>query len=204
MSAPQPLSRIPTGRLAGTMLRVLAAELSDPARFARSKEYARDGAVFDVEIEPGTVCASVRGTRYEPYEVELHVRPAGRHELEAVVPGTATGTELLAPERSELATWCTCPDDARACKHAIAALLVLADEVTVDPGVLVRWRSAAGALAPDEPHAPGPDPLAELLIAGDRFPATPAVAPLGDVAMSPDDRLVADVIASALTALRAP
>lgn len=202
MSAAQPIGRVPTGRLAGTMLRVLAAELSDPARFARAKEYARDGAVFDVDITPGTVGASVRGTRDEPYDVELHVRPAGRHELEAVVPGTATGSELLTPERGELATWCTCPDDARACKHAIAALLVLADEVTVDPAVLVRWRSAGGALAPEEPGPSGPDPLAHLLRAAGPFPATADLVPLGDVALPHDQQPLADAIRSAVAVLR--
>ncbi len=66
----------PPGRLAAAMLRALAAELADPGRFTRAKAYARDGAVVDIEIEPGVVRAEVQGSRYDPYLTELHVAAA--------------------------------------------------------------------------------------------------------------------------------
>ena len=48
------------------------------------------------------------------------------------------------PDRSELFTECSCPDAETfgACKHGLAVLLVLADEISIDPAVLERWRSA--------------------------------------------------------------
>ena len=56
MSAPRrTVGTNPAGRLPAAMLRALAAELSDPGRFSRAKSYARDGAVVDIEIEPGQV-----------------------------------------------------------------------------------------------------------------------------------------------------
>ena len=60
------------------MLRALAAELSDPGRFARAKAYARDGAVVDIEIEPGEVRATIQGSRFEPYVATVFVRPERR------------------------------------------------------------------------------------------------------------------------------
>lgn len=204
----------PPGRLAGTMLRVLAAELSDPARFTRAKAYARDGAVIDIDVDPGTVRAEVQGSRYEPYAAELHVRPAPRHELEAVAPGAAAGTELLVPERRELVAWCTCPDDSRACKHAIASLLVLADEVTIDPGMLVTWRSGAGERAPSPSPVTAtsrvpaavrrPDPLAGSLRAPRPLPELPHIAPLAAVPMSPGEHDVAVLIDAAIALIRRP
>ena len=65
----------PKGRLPATMLRALTAELADPGRFSRAKAYARDDAVTDIQIEPGSVRAVVQGTRPEPYVATVQVRP---------------------------------------------------------------------------------------------------------------------------------
>jgi uncharacterized Zn finger protein len=191
------------------MLRVLAAELSDPGRFTRAKAYARDGAVVDIDVEPGVVRAEVQGSRYEPYAAEVRTVAASRRDTETAAAGGAAGIELLVPERAEITTWCTCPDDSRACKHAIAALLVLADEITVEPDLLVRWRSGdAPELAGRMPHSSGPtavptfDPLAELLAAKGPVPAVPTIAPLVTVPMSDDEREVAAIIDSAIAVLR--
>ena len=51
----------PKGRLPAAMLRALAAELADPARFGRAKAYARDDAVTDIQVEPGIVRGVVHG-----------------------------------------------------------------------------------------------------------------------------------------------
>ena len=76
------------------MLRTLAAELADPGRFTRAKAYARDGAVVDIEIEPGVVRAEVQGSRYDPYVTELHV---------PVADSDGGGLVDLVPDRTELA-----------------------------------------------------------------------------------------------------
>jgi uncharacterized Zn finger protein len=191
------------------MLRVLAAELSDPARFTRAKAYARDGAVLDIDVEPGIVRAEVQGSRYEPYAAEVRVRPVARRDVESAASGSAASIELLVPERRELLMWCSCPDDSPACKHSLAALLVLADEITVQPDLLVRWRSGAGAEAPASTSpvwgpiaAPGVDPLSALLQARGAIPAAPAIAPLVTVPMSDDEREIAAIIQSAVAVLR--
>lgn len=126
----------PAGRLPAAMLRALAAELSDPGRFSRAKAYARDGAVVDIVVEPGQIRGLVQGSRYEPYAVTIHTEPAGDGE----------GLLGLIPERSELFTECSCPDAETfgTCKHGLAVLLVVADEVSIDTAVLERWRWADG------------------------------------------------------------
>lgn len=123
------------------MLRALAAELSDLGRFRRAKEYARDGAVLDIEVEPGVVRVSVQGSRYDPYDVELAVAAVDAAELADTKDLVATA--ILIPERGDLRSRCSCPDDdpTNFCKHALAGLLTLADEVTIEPGLLRTWRA---------------------------------------------------------------
>ncbi|MET0146828.1 MAG: SWIM zinc finger family protein [Ilumatobacteraceae bacterium] len=144
----QPHGPNPPGRLPAAMLRALAAELSDPGRFSRAKAYARDGAVVDIDVQPGVVQATIQGSRYEPYVASV------------VVGATDDTTSLLGliPDRDELVASCSCPDDASYdgafCKHALATLLTLADEVTIDPGVLTRWRAGDADTRSDGPDRP--------------------------------------------------
>jgi uncharacterized Zn finger protein len=180
------------------MVRALAAELSDPGRFARAKQYARDGAVVDIEVEPGAVCGQVQGSRYEPYVAVVYVAPAD---------DTASLLGLI-PDRDELMAECTCPDDAWRgfCKHAIATLLVLADEATAAPDVLVTWRSGepVAELEREVGDAPAVDVLAPLTAAPSPLPDLPTVPPRLPVTMAGgrhhDD--VAAVLADALGVLR--
>ena len=141
-SAPSP------GRLPATLLRALCAELADPARYRRAKDYARDGAVIDLDVRPGAVVGEVLGSRRDavPGDARGRSRRRRRHGAPARV--------MLIPERTELAVACTCPDaDSGAmCKHALALLLVLADEVSIEPELLARWRSA-GRLGADRRRA---------------------------------------------------
>lgn len=133
------------GRLPAAMVRALAAEISDPKRFSRAKGYARDGAVVDIVIEPGEVRGSVQGSRFEPYLAVLYVP--------AAAPGE--GTLGLVPDRDDVLAACSCPDAETShwCKHSLAVLLVLADEITLDPDVLSVWRASAGD-ARDAPAMP--------------------------------------------------
>lgn len=128
MSRPRtPFGPEQPGRLAGTMIRVLATEMSDPGRLARGKRYWSDRAVIDIVVGHGAVTAEVQGSRPLPYVVTLETR-AGKK----------------APTRRDVTVRCTCPDDdgtgRSACKHAVAAMFALADEVSIDPDVLSRWR----------------------------------------------------------------
>jgi hypothetical protein len=109
------------------MLRVLAAEMSDAARLARGKRYWSDQAVIDLHVGPGVATAEVQGSRRSPYVAVLRVGPGSG-----------------APSRRDVDVACSCPDDdgtgIHACKHVVAALFALADEVSIEPEVLQRWR----------------------------------------------------------------
>ena len=182
------------------MLRALAAELADPGRFTRAKAYARDGAIVDIEIEPGVVRAEVQGSRYDPYLTELHVSAAddarGARDLVALVP-----------DRNEIAAACTCPDAApsggASCKHVLATLLVLADELTIEPDLLTRWRSGGTAARARRPAVESEaDLLAGLLGSPGPLPALPVLPPRLPVAMPAAAGDTAAVLADALSVLR--
>jgi SWIM zinc finger len=183
------------------MLKVLTAEMSDPGRFTRGKRLRADDAVVDLVIGHGAATAVVQGSRPEPYVVTLLTRP-GRS----------------VPSRREVTVRCTCPDDdgagGDACKHGVAAMFALADEVSLDIEVLARWRQSesiddGGSRDHDDPGPPDPlpvDPLiaevTELLRSprGARLPALPELtAPDAD---DIPDRLVADILDDALAHLR--
>ena len=145
MSRPRkPYGPNPPGRLLGTMIKVLAAEMSDQARLARGKRYWSDDAVVDIVVGHGAVTAEVQGSRRQPYVVTIE----------------ANGGDAV-PGRREIWAQCTCPDDTGTgldlCKHAVAAMFALADEVTIEPELVDRWRagrrtgrSAADATDPAE------------------------------------------------------
>jgi hypothetical protein len=143
MAAPRvPFGQKQPGQLAATMLKVLAAEMSDSARLSRGQRYFADRAVVDIEVKTGLVVCEVQGARPDPYQVRLQV----------------TGGEGV-PMRSELRVDCECPDAdismVRACKHAVAAIFALANEVLIDPEVLVQWRADAPRPTP-RPQAATP------------------------------------------------
>jgi uncharacterized Zn finger protein len=114
------------------MIKVLAAEMSDQGRLSRGKRYWADDAVIDIVIGHGAVTAEVQGGRPQPYVVTLEA---------------AGGSGV--PAKRELWVQCTCPDDtgtgAHACKHAVAAMFTLADEVAIEPELVDRWRQSARA-----------------------------------------------------------
>jgi len=167
-----------------TRVRVLAAELSDPQRLARGREYAHGGAVVDIEVGPGLTTATVQGSRPRPYLVELNVE-------------CGDGP----PSRREIDASCSCPDDpddaSGWCKHAVAALIALANEIAVTPDTLARWRSSTSEVVTEgEPGsrtrlAAGAvhDPLAPALRTpeGATMPEIPDVSPLTANAITDPD-----------------
>lgn len=160
MSRPRkPFGANHPGRLPATMMKVLAAEMSDPSRLRRGKQYAKDGSVLDIIIEPGVVTCEIQGSRSTPYVTSLTV---------------SVGSGM--PLRRDVATQCTCPDDDNwdnyACKHAVAAMFTFSDELLLQPELLDLWRGMdpldVGALRPpgaddagfaprDDHHADDPD-----------------------------------------------
>lgn len=130
MSRPRkPYGPNPPGRLLGTMIKVLAAELSDQGRLSRGKRYWSEGAVVDIVVGHGAVTAEIQGSRPQPYVVTVEA---------------SGGTGV--PSKRDVWAQCTCPDDTGTgvdlCKHAVAALFALADEVTIEPELVDRWRAS--------------------------------------------------------------
>jgi SWIM zinc finger len=138
------------GKLAATLLSVAVAGMAEPGRFRRGKTYLVDNAVLRVEVQPGLLRAEVIGSRSEPYHVQVHVPVV---ELPDGLPGRLERQHatVLVPDSDEIDTECTCPDDDEPCKHAVAALLVLAQELPARPQLLVEWR--AGAVGATRPAA---------------------------------------------------
>jgi hypothetical protein len=116
------------GRLPATMMKVLAAEMSDPSRLRRGKQYAKDGSVLDIVVESGIVTCEIQGSRSTPYLASVEV---------------TAGDGM--PLRRDISTHCTCPDDDNwdgyACKHVVAAMFVLSDEFLLEPELLDVWRA---------------------------------------------------------------
>lgn len=141
MSRPRkPYGPNPPGRLLGTMIKVLAAEMSDQGRLARGKRYWADDAVLDIVVGHGAVTAEIQGSRQQPYVVTIE----------------ADGGSGV-PSKREVWSQCTCPDDtgtgADLCKHAVAACFALADEVTIEPELVDRWRHTARRRREPEPES---------------------------------------------------
>jgi len=109
------------------MMKVLAAEMSDPSRLRRGKQYARDSSVLDITIEAGTVTCEIQGSRATPYIASLEV---------------TAGDGM--PLRRDVSFACNCPDDGNwdgyACKHVVAAMFTLSDEFLLEPELLDVWR----------------------------------------------------------------
>lgn len=128
MSRPRkPFGANHPGRVPATMMKVLAAEMSDPSRLRRGKQYANDGSVLDIIIEPGVVTCEIQGSRSTPYIASVNV---------------TSGDGM--PLRRDISTTCTCPDDDNwdgyACKHVVASMFVLSDEFLLEPELLDLWR----------------------------------------------------------------
>lgn len=128
MSRPRkPFGAQQPGRLPATMMKVLAAEMSDPQRLRRGKQYAKDGSVLDIIIEPGVVTCEIQGSRSTPYIASLEV---------------SVGDGM--PLRRDVHAVCNCPDDGNwddhACKHVLATMFVFSDELLIEPELLDVWR----------------------------------------------------------------
>jgi uncharacterized Zn finger protein len=166
MSRPRkPFGATHPGRLPATMMKVLAAEMSDPQRLRRGKQYAHDGSVTDIIIEPGIVICEVQGSRSTPYIAQIKV---------------SAGDGM--PLRRDITAHCTCPDDDNwdnhACKHIVAAMFVFSDELLMEPELLDVWRQRQGS--PIDADTTGTEPPAARplatrghlrLVHSDRTPA---------------------------------
>jgi hypothetical protein len=198
------------------MLRALSAELSDPNRYSRGKAYARDGAVIDIEVRSGEVAGEVLGSRSDAYRVSLFAEPAPLRGGTDTSLASPANVVALIPDRTEISIDCTCPDAGGGlmCKHAIATLLVFADEVAIEPELLARWRGhgrgerSEPARQRREP-APRVDVLAPLLASPVPLPPPPnlrslAPHPIGTPRAARTDHsdLLDELLTEALAVIR--
>ena len=136
------------GKLAHTLLGVAMASIADRQRLQRGRLLLTERAVTRLEIEPGVLRALVQGGRAEAYQVVASVPLVPRPPVRNGVPERSSiGT--LVPDVADLLTTCACPDRDSPCKHAIAAVLAFAEELTMRPSLLVEWR----CLPDDSPRA---------------------------------------------------
>jgi uncharacterized Zn finger protein len=172
-------------------------------RMQRGRRYARTGQVVSFDVAAGIVAAQVQGSRPTPYLVTITVREPTEQQWKRIDAGmqakvgfvarllggevpadleevfSAAGVSLLPGEWEDLHCLCNCPDWENPCKHIAAVLYVFADQLDLDPWLVLSLRgrsrqevlagfSGVGAgpdtdpateIAPWWPFAPGPLPL---------------------------------------------
>ncbi len=153
-------------------------------RLPRGRTYLRNGSVLDLAITRGRVEAYVAGT--ELYRVTLGIAPLARSrwrrvitrctgrigslvgllrgELPSEVLGVLThARDGLFPEPREMTIDCSCPDQAKVCKHVAAALYGVGIRLDARPELFFVLRqvdqaellsgATAGAVARGRPTA---------------------------------------------------
>jgi len=133
-------------------------------RLGRGRSYARAGQVLSLHITPGTVTASVQGSRPAPYQVQISLAPfpalvwarvevalaeqaiysarllAGDMPQDIEDVFAAAGAPLFPQHQRDLSMSCSCPDFAVPCKHLAATFYLLAEAFDDDPFQILQWR----------------------------------------------------------------
>ena len=134
------------------------------ARLTRGKNYARKGQVISIDINPGIVLAKVQGTRSQPYDVKIKLKPLSELEWEKATLAMASkavfaarllsgempqnieeafsssGISLFPRKGDDLVTDCSCPDWSNPCKHIAAVYYLLAEQFDCDPFLIFKLR----------------------------------------------------------------
>jgi uncharacterized Zn finger protein len=135
----------------------------------RGRELVREGAVGAVEVERGTLSASVAGcsvaitAKPVPPRIWLAMTRSARtnRRLEEAVEGRTQSVHLehlmiedwsepLVPRSHELGRSCSCDGDHDLCEHVAALAYAVAEGIDADPSLLLRWRGCVAA-----PELPG-------------------------------------------------
>ena len=133
-------------------------------RLPRGRSYVRSGAVLDLAIGPGRIAAVVAGSRPQPYEVEIKIKPLSKAHwsrlkgqcageigsliellegrLSDRVMGMVTDREQgLFPKPREIEMSCSCPDWATMCKHVAAVMYGVGARLDAQPELLFTLRN---------------------------------------------------------------
>jgi len=148
--------RVPLRSEAARALANLAIELGDPGRMAKARRLYRSGAVSAVDFDKATAYASVTDSNGDIYEVELRVQTA---------PANAN-----APGAEDISVTCSCDDSAEACRHALATVLAIAEQVEINPRTLQDWTSSQAEDGSSSDDSPRPAVDADFFIGQWRTP----------------------------------
>ncbi len=132
-------------------------------RIGRGRSYARHGAVLDLKIEAGEICALVQGSRSKPYQVEVAIEAIDKVALKRIRKAVGGQLESLAellagkfpkplqdvffasekglfPVPHEIHFDCSCPDWADMCKHVAATLYGVGARLDEKPELFFELR----------------------------------------------------------------
>lgn len=138
-------------------------------RLGKGKNYATSGQVTELKLSGSRVEAKVLGLRTSPYTVTLDFRTPNEEQRSRIVKNLredpilvarllagelpmavedmfrAEGLELFPGEKLgdgeyDMTVKCSCPDWANPCKHSIAVLYILGEEVARRPLTLLGLR----------------------------------------------------------------
>jgi uncharacterized Zn finger protein len=131
------------------------------SRLPRGRSYLRQGKVYNLAIEAGTISAVVAGS--ELYETSIHIQPLLKQRWQSIVKAGAgqvgSMLDLLAgklgdglmqllvdpdqglfPEPKEIRFDCSCPDYVDMCKHVSAVLYGVGVKLDTQPELLFTLR----------------------------------------------------------------
>lgn len=131
------------------------------SRLPRGRSYLRQGKVYNLTIEAGTISAVVAGS--ELYETAIHIQSLPKQRWQSIVQAGAgqvsSMLDLLAgklgegllqllsdpddglfPEPKEIRFDCSCPDFADMCKHVSAVLYGVGVKLDSQPALLFTLR----------------------------------------------------------------
>jgi len=195
------------------------------SRLQRGRAYARRGQVLEFTLAAGKVTARVQGSRPQPYQVSITVRPltaaqwravesrlagqalfrarllAGEMPAEIEEVFAACGTPLFPESSRDLTMSCNCPDWGVPCKHLAAVCYVLAEAFDADPFAMLAWRGQGRddlLAALRGPGAGAPAAAARPAVAG----TSQALALLADVTGAPVAEALADFWSPGLSQAR--
>ena len=195
-------------------------------RLQRGRSYARRGQVIEFSLLAGKVTARVQGSRPQPYQVSIAVRPltvAQWREVEARLASQALfrarllagempaeieqvfadcGAPLFPEPSRDLTMTCNCPDWSVPCKHLAAVCYVLAEAFDDDPFKMLalRGKTRDDLLAALRQRGPAVSPPAGPPPRAAE--ATPALALLSDVTGVPLEESLADFWSAGLSQAR--
>jgi uncharacterized Zn finger protein len=133
-------------------------------RIGRGRSYLRNGAVLDLQIDPGEVRSLVQGSQSHPYTVSISINTLKRNIWRAILDQCQGMLESLQellcgsfpkaigeifthkdsgmfPSPKEIKFSCSCPDWAGMCKHVAATFYGIGARLDESPELFFRMRN---------------------------------------------------------------